>query len=59
MRATVVCCSGGARSRPVSLVTDDRWDVVRSMKPSIPDLRVGSVVSVAARPLEGGGNDST
>ena len=59
-RASVVCWSGGASSRPVSFVTVERCDDVRSMKPSRPERRVGSV-SRATAVFDGraGGNELT
>ena len=59
-RASVVCCRGGARSRPVSFVTVDRCEEVRSMKPSTPERRVGSVSrATAVFAGRAGGNELT
>ena len=57
-RLMVVCLSGGASSRPVSRVAEDRWDEACSMKPSTPARR-GARASPASPRWLGGGNDST
>ena len=59
-RASVVCLSGGASRRPVSFVATDRCDDVRSIKPSIPECRVGSVpVAAGASGACDGGKEFT